>query len=287
MTFSGDGQQLFVSYTDNRGDSIIAEYPMAGDRADPEGARILLTVAQPFSNHNGGQIERGPDGLLYVGLGDGGSSGDPLNAGQDPTTLLGSILRIDPEDPGGEAGYGIPADNPFADGEQGRPEVWLYGVRNPWRFSFDQANGDLWIGDVGQNAVEEVTHLPATGGPAGRGANLGWRLMEGDQPFDGDGPPPGHVGPIYTYGRDGGACSVTGGYVYRGDELPDLAGVYVFGDFCTGEIVGLQSLADGTLVVADIVTDRDVDQIVSFGQDLDGEIYVLGSGGSVSRLEAG
>ena len=287
LTFSGDGQLLYVSYTNNDGDSVIAEYPMAGDEADAGAARILLTVEQPFSNHNGGQVERGPDGLLYFGLGDGGSGGDPLNAGQDTTTLLGSILRLDPANPGGEAAYGVPADNPFADGVGGRPEIWLYGVRNPWRFSFDRARGDLWIGDVGQNTREEITVLRADGGPPGRGANLGWRLMEGDRSFEGGSPPPGHVAPIHTYGRDGGACSVTGGYVYRGEGIPALDGVYLFGDYCTGEIVGLQTLADGSLLVGDVVTDRGVGQIVSFGEDADGEVYVLGSGGSVSRLEAG
>lgn len=286
MTFSADGQILYVSYTDNGGNSVVAEYAMDGDRADPDSGRILLTVEQPFSNHNGGQVERGPDGLLYVGLGDGGSGGDPLDSGQDTSTLLGAILRIDPQNPGGEAAYGIPADNPFANGEGGRPEIWLYGVRNPWRFSFDRANGDLWIGDVGQNAIEEITHLPAIDGSAGRGANLGWRLVEGDQPFDGGTAPPDHVGPIHTYGREGG-CSVTGGYVYRGQALPELAGAYLFADFCAAELIALRDLDDGSILVGDIVTDRGVGQIVSFAEDADGELYVLGAGGSISRLEAG
>ncbi len=285
MTFSADGGFLYVSYTDNRGDTVLAEYRMDGDTADEGSERVLFQLEQPFSNHNGGQVERGPDGLLYLGIGDGGSGGDPLNSGQDTTTLLGTILRLDPANPSGEQAYGLPGDNPFADGEDGRPEIWLYGVRNPWRFSFDRDTDDLWIGDVGQNAIEEITLLPANGGLPGRGANLGWRLMEGDQPFDGGSPPPGHVGPIYTYGRDGGACSVTGGYVYRGDRIPALGGVYLFGDFCTGQIVGLQRLADGSLLVGDVVTDRGVGSIVSFGQDAEGEVYVLGSGGSISLLE--
>lgn len=287
LTFSDDGQRLYVSYTDNNGDSVIAEYAMDGDRADPDSARILLTLEQPFSNHNGGQIERGPDGLLYVAFGDGGNGGDPLNSGQDTSTLLGAILRIDPENPGGEAAYGIPADNPFADGNGGRPEIWLYGVRNPWRFSFDRANGDLWIGDVGQNAVEEVTFLPADGGLAGRGANLGWRLVEGDQPFEGGRAPADHAAPIHTYGRDGGACSVTGGYVYRGQLIPELTGAYIFADFCVGQILALRDLGDGSILVGDVVTDRSVGRIVTFGEDADGEIYVLAPGGSINRLEAG
>ena len=285
LTFSGDGSFLYASYTDARGDSVLAEYRMNGDQADPSSARILLQVEQPFSNHNGGQVERGPDGLLWFALGDGGSGGDPLNAGQDTSSLLGSILRVDPSNRSGEQAYGLPADNPFADGEQGRPEIWLYGVRNPWRFAFDPATDDLWIGDVGQNAIEEITLLPAAGGLPGRGANLGWRLMEGDRPFDGGSPPAGHAAPIYTYDHSGGACSVTGGPVYRGDRLPALDGVYLFGDFCSGQIVGLERLDDGSLLVGDVVTDRGVGSIVSFGQDDAGEVYVLGSGGSVSLLE--
>ncbi len=287
LTFSADGQLLYVSYTNNNGDSVIAEYAMDGDRADPDSARILLTLEQPFSNHNGGQIERGPDGLLYVAFGDGGSGGDPLNSGQDTSTLLGAILRIDPNNPGGEAAYGIPADNPFADGSGGRPEIWLYGVRNPWRFSFDRATGDLWIGDVGQNAVEEVTFLPADGGLAGRGANLGWRLVEGDQPFEGGTAPADHAAPIHTYGRDGGACSVTGGYVYRGQLIPELTGAYIFADYCVGQILALRDLGDGSILLGDVVTDRSVGRIVTFGEDEDGEIYVLAPGGSINRLEAG
>lgn len=287
LTFSPDGRLLYVSYTGNSGESIVAEYAMDGDRADADSARILLTVEQPFSNHNGGQIEWGPDDLLYVALGDGGNGGDPLNSGQDTSTLLGAILRLDPENPGGEAAYGIPADNPFADGERGRPEIWLYGVRNPWRFSFDRDTGDLWIGDVGQNAVEEITFLPADGGSAGRGANLGWRLVEGDQPFDGGTPPPDHAAPIHTYGREGGACSVTGGYVYRGERIPELSGAYLFADYCVGQILALRALDDGSILIGDVVTDRSVGRIVSFGEDEDGEIYVLAPGGSINRLEAG
>ncbi|MEM9563136.1 MAG: PQQ-dependent sugar dehydrogenase [Actinomycetota bacterium] len=283
LTFSTDGGLLYVSYTDNRGDSVLAEYRMAGDIADPSSARILMQIEQPFSNHNGGQVERGPDGLLYWALGDGGSGGDPLDSGQDTSTLLGNILRLDPFNPSGEQAYGVPADNPFADGERGRPEIWLYGVRNPWRFSFDRDTDDLWIGDVGQNLVEEITFLPADGGLPGRGANLGWRLMEGDQPFDGGSPPAGHVGPIYTYGRDAG-CSVTGGYVYRGSAIQALDGVYLFSDFCSGEIVGVDRLGDGSVLVGDVVTDRGVGSVVSFGEDAEGEVYVLGSGGSVSLL---
>lgn len=279
LAFSPDGGLLYTSYTDKQGTSVVSEHRMSGDRADGS-ERIVLEVEQPFSNHNGGQITFGPDGFLYVALGDGGSGGDPLNSGQDTTLLLGSILRIDPFT---SSGYEVPADNPLV-GLEAQDEIWLWGVRNPWRFSFDRATGDLWIGDVGQNAIEEVTHLPAAGDLAGRGANLGWRLMEGDQVFTGSGPPPDHTGPIYTYGRDNGRCSVTGGYVYRGQRLANLAGVYVFADFCTSEIFGLERSADGSILVADVVTDRVVSNVVSFGEGPGGELYVLGSNGSVSLL---
>jgi glucose/arabinose dehydrogenase len=285
LTFSADGDDLYLSYTNRRGDSTVAEYPLVDDRVDDASSRILLQVDQPYSNHNGGQVTVGPDGLLYVALGDGGSGGDPLDSGQDTTTLLGSILRIDPADPAGEAGYGIPVDNPYADGEGGRPEIWIHGVRNPWRFSFDRANGDLWIADVGQNAIEEIDHLPADGGPAGRGANLGWRVMEGDRVFDPEAAPlTDHTGPIYTYDHRDGRCSVTGGYVYRGGRIPDLGGVYLFADYCSGELFGLQAVDDGVLV-ADLVTDVSPGPVISFGEDADGELYVLEAGGAILRLD--
>ena len=278
IDFSADGSLLYLSYTNRGGNSILAEYPMTGDQADADRERILIQIDQPFRNHNGGQVTRGPDGFLYLAMGDGGSGGDPLDSGQDTSTLLGAVLRIDPFDPAGETAYGIPADNPFANGVDGRPEIWLYGVRNPWRFSFDRANGDLWIGDVGQGAVEEVTYLqagsPAADRPAGRGANLGWRLMEGDRVFDGDGPPPDHAAPIYTYDHSAGRCSVTGGYVYRGQRIPNLAGVYLFADYCTGELFGLRAIDQG-LLVANLGTDRGAGNVISFGEDADGEVYVL------------
>ena len=173
---------------------------------DKSSRRELLFVEQPYSNHNGGQLVVGPDGFLYIGLGDGGDGGDPHGHGQDTSTLLGSILRIDPEE-GSEDGpaYAIPPGNPFADGEDGAPETWLYGVRNPWRFTFDTANGDLWVADVGQNEWEEINRLPAVNGfEAGRGANLGWNEMEGTHSFDGGENPAGGVLPIFEYDHDAG-----------------------------------------------------------------------------------
>jgi glucose/arabinose dehydrogenase len=286
MTFSSDGRKLYLDFTrEPDGATVVLEYEL-GDRPtiDEDSRRELLLVEQPFSNHNGGQLVTGPDGFLYVGLGDGGSSGDPERTGQDPTDLLGSILRIDPEaNVEGEPAYGIPPGNPFADGEEGRGEVWLYGVRNPWRFTFDAATGDLWVADVGQDAYEEINRLPSTGGfDAGKGDNLGWSEMEATHSFDGDNPP-GAVLPIFEYGRDAG-CSVTGGYVYRGEEIPGLEGVYLYADYCSAGIRGLQM--DGDAVIDDRTWDLPVEQVQSFGQGDDGELYVLLASGPVLKITA-
>ncbi len=286
MTFSSDGRKLYLDYTRQPdGHTVVDEY-LLGDRAtiDRSSRRELLVVQQPFANHNGGQLVIGPDGFLYVGLGDGGSGGDPDGNGQDPSTLLGSILRIDPEGRTEDRAYGIPPGNPFADGEGGAPETWLYGVRNPWRFTFDSANGNLWVADVGQNAFEEINRLPATAGfDSGRGANLGWNEMEGTHPFEGGENPPGAVLPIFEYGRDAG-CSITGGYVYQGDDIPALAGTYLYADYCSRGIRGIQVYGD---TVIDARTwDLPVEQVQSFGQGDDGELYVLLAGGPVLKLTA-
>ena len=290
LAFSINGQLLYVSYTDNNGDSVVAEYEMDLVTALERTERILLEVEQPYSNHNGGQITVGPDGFLYVALGDGGSGGDPLGSGQDTSTLLGSILRIDPLEPTDDLPYRIPEDNPFVGSRGQRNEIWAYGLRNPWRFSFDVRTGDLWIGDVGQALWEEVDFLAAGAEPAGRGANLGWNILEGDQPYDSDTPddvraPQGYVPPVHTYAHEGGRCSITGGYVYRGDQIEVLQGVYVFGDYCTGELFGLQRLDDGRLVHGPITVRRALGQVVSFGEGPEQELYVLEADGTVSRLQ--
>jgi glucose/arabinose dehydrogenase len=285
ITFSTDGSRLYAAYTGNDARQYLVEYTMDEEEVDERSRRQLIVLDDPFPNHNGGQVAFGPDGFLYWGMGDGGGGGDPEQTGQDPSDLLGSIIRIDPdvapEDTTGIA-YAIPNGNPFAAGG-GAAEVWAFGLRNPWRFSFDRLTGDLWIGDVGQDRVEEIDLLPSVGGTnAGRGANLGWPIMEGDEPFAGEEPPEGAVAPVFAYGRDSGACSVTGGYVYRGTRVPSLAGIYVFADFCEGRLRGIVQ-RDGVFV-DQAALGPEVEAPISFGEGIDGELYVLSQTGSVYRI---
>jgi glucose/arabinose dehydrogenase len=283
IVFSPDGGTLYVHYSlAPSGDARVAAYTMAGDEVDTGSYRELLALEDPFPNHNGGEMEFGPDGYLYIALGDGGGGGDPEGNGQDTQALLGKILRIDPASPSGGQEYGIPADNPFADGAGGRPEVWLYGVRNPWRFSFDRANGDLWIGDVGQNEWEEIDQLQAAAG-GGRGANLGWNEVEATHPFEGGSNPDGGVLPVFEYSHDEG-CSVTGGVVYRGAAIPGLGGAYLFSDYCQGDVRGLR-VRDGQ-VTEERTFDAHVDQLVSFSEDAADEVYALSLLGGIYRLDA-
>ncbi len=279
--------RLFVNYTDLDGNTVVAEFradaPAAA--ADPGSERVLLQVEQPYSNHNGGMLAFGPrDGYLYVGMGDGGSGGDPLGHGQNPATLLGALLRLDVD--GGQP-YQIPADNPFVGDPGRRPEVFAYGLRNPWRFAFDRMTGDLWIADVGQNDLEEVDLALA---PLRGGLNFGWNAMEGGSCF-----PPAlgafarcapedYQLPIAEYGRAQG-CSITGGYAYRGRRFPALAAAYVFGDYCSGRIWTLQLDDRGAWRM---VQRAQVDvRISSFGEDEQGELYITDdSGGRLLRLRA-
>jgi glucose/arabinose dehydrogenase len=278
LTFSPDGRFLYVNYTDVAGDTHVTEFPFDGDAADPDRRRDVLFVDQPYANHNGGNLAFGPDGYLYVGLGDGGGAGDPDANAQSLDTLLGKMLRISPRPEGGEP-YGVPGDNPFVGRPRARPEIWAYGLRNPWRWSFDRETGDLWIGDVGQDAWEEIDVLPA-GGAAG--ANLGWDRLEGSHPFEGGTGPEGTVLPVHEYANGAGTCSVTGGYVYRGTDVPDLVGAYLFGDVCRGVLEAFV-LRDGR---ADGLRDLGltVPNLVSFGEDADGELYALSLSGPVYRL---
>ncbi len=260
---------FYINYTDLNGDTVIARYQVSPDdpnRADPASETRLFHIPQPYANHNGGGMEFGPDGYLYLGLGDGGAAGDPLNNGQSLNSLLGKILRIDVNqgDP-----YAIPVDNPFASGG-GLPEIWAYGLRNPWRFSFDRLTGDLYIGDVGQNQWEEIDYLPA-GAPGG--ANFGWNYFEGSHPYQGILPPTQTViAPVAEYSHAEG-CSVTGGVVYHGGRLPEWQGVYLYGDYCTGRVWGLLRGSEGSWMHA--VLFDNVGRITSFGEDEQGEIYLI------------
>jgi glucose/arabinose dehydrogenase len=279
-------RRLFVDYTRARdGGTIVSELRASADgsRVDPSSERIILFVPQPFANHNGGQLAFGPDGYLYIGLGDGGSGGDPYGNGQNRNVLLGKILRIDVDGPhaAGKA-YGIPPDNPYAAGGfapgEGRPEVWAYGLRNPWRFSFDRVTGELYVGDVGQNAWEEIDRQPLD--PPG-GANYGWNLMEGNHCFQSGCDPTGLTMPIAEYSHQLG-CSVTGGYVYRGTAQAALRGMYIFGDYCSGRLFTVHS-EDGAITTGTVAESGL--NISSFGEDEAGELYLVDlSGGGLYRL---
>ena len=250
--------------------SVLSRFETNGGLGDPASESVLLEVPQPYSNHNGGMIEFGPDGMLYVALGDGGSAGDPQRHGQNLATLLGTILRIDVT-AGGGTPYAVPADNPFIGQNGARGEIWAYGLRNAWRFSFDRETGDLWTGDVGQNALEEVDIVR-------RGGNYGWNEMEGSRCFRPACDPDAFETPVIEYGRNMG-CSITGGYVYRGQRLPELRGVYLYADFCSGRIWGLRW--DGERVTEQAQLARAEFQIPSFGEDEAGEVYVLGFDGGI------
>jgi glucose/arabinose dehydrogenase len=274
LAFSEDGQHLYTNHTDPNGDTRITEWTMTGGRADPGSRRELLFVDQPFSNHNGGNLAMGRDGFLYIGLGDGGGAGDPLGNAQSLESLLGKMLRIDPRS-AGDAAYRVPGDNPFARQEGARPEIWALGLRNPWRYSFDSATGDLWIADVGQGTREEVNRQPDGKG----GQNYGWDRLEGTLPFEGDAPADA-VPPVYEYGRDQGS-TVIGGYVYRGSDIPELTGTYVFGDFFEPELRGLE-LDGGN--VRERGLGVEVENLAAFGQDSAGELYALSLSGPVYRI---
>ena len=274
-----DHDRFFVNYTDLQGDTRISEFLVTAenrDRADAGSERTLLTVAQPYGNHNGGQIKFGPDGYLYIGMGDGGASGDPHGYGQNRDTLLGALLRLDVDQ---AQPYAIPPDNPFLNDPASRPEIWAYGLRNPWRFSFDRLTGDLYIADVGQNAWEELNFVTASSG----GENYGWNRLEGTHCFNprlcrAD----GTLLPILEYDHNDG-CSITGGYVYRGTQFPSLSGHYFFSDYCGGVIWNLRhNDADwqkNPLLETNL-------NISSFGEDAAGDLYVLDhAGGDVYQLQ--
>jgi len=295
----GSRGYFYVDYTNLAGDTVIARYKVSPDPnlADPSSEEILLTISQPYANHNGGQLAFGPDGYLYIGMGDGGSGGDPGNRAQNPGELLGKILRIDVEQastpipPAGgiqvffpvifrvgvDPPYRIPPNNPFIKTPGYRPEIWALGLRNPWRFSFDRTTGDLFIADVGQDAWEEVDFQPA--GSSG-GQNYGWRILEGAHcynPSSGCVPPPGYVAPAFEYSHgtgDSNGCSVTGGFVYRGNTYPSMQGIYFYGDYCRGKIWG--AVNTGSWQTSLLTTAPF--SISSFGEDENAELYAVDFG---------
>ena len=262
---------FYVNYTNTAGNTVIARYTVSAnpDVADATSATTILTVPQPFSNHNGGSLKFGPDGYLYIGMGDGGSAGDPGNRAQNINENLGKMLRIDVD---AASPYGIPADNPYV-GITGNDEIWAIGLRNPWKFSFDMANGDLWIADVGQNQIEEINKIAA---PTTTGLNFGWKCYEGNSVYSTCSDSATYTYPLAQYTHTGGACSITGGYVYRGSLYPNLVGKYIFADYCNNKVGYVNE--DGTIVWTTAFSGTN---ITTFGQDINGEIYVGGSGSGV------
>ncbi|MEM9492488.1 MAG: PQQ-dependent sugar dehydrogenase, partial [Myxococcota bacterium] len=280
---------LFVNYTNETGGrkTVIAEYQVSGDNPNVAGRdeQVILTFGQPRSNHNGGMLEFGSDGYLYIGVGDSGGGDDPDDAAENNTVLLGSLLRIDVDngDP-----YAIPSENPYADSPDGpndpRPEIWAYGLRNPWRFSFDRQTNDLYIADVGQDAREEINIQPAA---STGGENYGWDIYEGDlcnEPNQGGScVDTGVTMPAHVYNHNNDRCSITGGYVYRGQCMPDIQGRYFYADYCSNQVFTLEYAGGEVRNNQDLNVDFGED-ITSFGEDGAGEIYVVNRGGTVSRI---
>ncbi len=271
--------RFFVNYTrKDDGATVIAEYHRS-ERVDLAGReeRVLVSIPQPYPNHNGGMIAFGPDGYLYIGMGDGGAGGDPQNRAQNKNELLGKLLRIDVNN---LVPYGIPKDNPFIKSKESH-EVFAIGLRNPWRFSFDRETGDLWLADVGQNKWEEVNVVR-------KGGNYGWRVMEGFHCFNLPEPcgKENFTSPLIEYDHQGGRCSITGGYVYRGKAIPALVGTYLYGDFCSGELFLVRTTQGGQVSGEPWVLKTNA-AISSFGEDENGEIYLLDRKGAVYLLAPG
>ena len=272
---------FFVDFTNSHGDTHVERFKVSSnpDIADSASALLILKIDQPYANHNGGLVMFGPDGMLYIGTGDGGSAGDPGSNGQSRNALLGKLLRINVSraDP-----YTIPVGNPYASGTDGKPEVWATGMRNPWRFAFDRPSGLLYVADVGQNEIEEIDVVLASRA----GVNYGWNTMEGDacyRPSSGCNKE-GLEMPVLTYRHEGGACSITGGFVYRGRRVPEIVGHYFYADYCAGWIRSFR-YQDG--IAADRrawKTDSNVGHIVSFGEDSSGELYIVAENGKIFRV---
>lgn len=274
---------FYVNYTDNSGNTVVSRFSVSAedpDVADPASEKVLLTATQPFRNHNGGDLHFGPDGYLYIALGDGGDGGDPEDNGQERQTLLGKILRIDVDngDP-----YSIPQDNPFAQTDETLDEIWALGLRNPWRFSFDRLTGDMYIGDVGQGNQEEINFQPAS---STGGENYGWRCYEGDLSFNttGCGPSADYVFPVHVYESNlPVGCSVTGGFVYRGTTFPLLYGKYIYTDYCSGIFWALEQGEDGAWINTELFNGADY-RYVSLGEDKEGELYLVCITGEIFQI---
>ncbi len=268
---------FYLNYINNQGNTTISRFTANLDltSADPASEQIILTQEQPYQNHNGGNLTFGPDGFLYIGFGDGGSAADPQGNAQNPNTLLGKMVRIAVQN---QDSYGLPDTNPYVNGG-GRPEIWAIGLRNPWRFSFDMMTGGLYIADVGQGDWEEIDYIQPDINP---NYNFGWDYFEGTHAFEGQ-PPAGEnfIPPVFEYDHSQG-CSVTGGYVYRGSEMPDWNGVYFFGDYCSGKVWGLLPTGDGSWKSSLLFETGQ--NITSFGQDRHGEIYLVAQSGSIFKL---
>ncbi len=280
---------FYVRYTTPVGDVRISEFHVSAnpDRADPTSERVLLTIPHRlFPNHNGGKLAFGPDGYLYVGTGDGGGEGDPYNNGQNLGSLLGKMLRIDPDNRTGSLPYAIPPGNPFAGQSGRRAEIWSYGLRNPYQYSFDRQTGDLWVADVGQNLWEEVDRATAAGG-LGQGANYGWSVMEGDhcyKPASGCATG-GKVLPLAEYNHganDSNGCAIQGGFVYRGTAHPELVGRYFFSDYCSGRIWDVAADGPASQKIQQLLTTRLA--VTGWGQGSDGELYLTATNGILYQL---
>jgi glucose/arabinose dehydrogenase len=287
LAFHPTADLAYVDFTDANGDTVVAEFAIdpATGVFDRDSYREVLTVDQPYRNHNGGQLAFGPDQLLYIGLGDGGSGGDPERHALDLSSRLGKILRIDPL-ADGDAPFTVPVDNPFVDDPAADPTIWSYGLRNPWRFSFDPDTGDLWIADVGQGDFEEINHATATDRrDAGKGANYGWSAFEGFERYNDDQPAEGAVAPLFVYDHADGRCSVSGGAVARGDAVPDLRGWYVFGDYCTGQIWALDPTAPAT--EPRVIQIAQLGGLAAIAVGPERDLYAVSNGGTVARLIPG
>lgn len=281
LAFSPDGDRAYVNHTDLDGDTVIAEYRVESDgRLDIGSRRVLLEIDQPFGNHNGGRVVIGPDALLYIGMGDGGSAGDPLRLATDLSSLHGALLRIDPT-PTADDPYQIPADNPYLDIEGARPELFAIGLRNPWGFGFDEVTGDLWVADVGQNEYEELNlvRAGADGTVAGAGVHFGWSAFEGFSDFNDDVIVTDHHRPVLVYEHGERGCSITGGDVYRNGSITELESTYVFSDFCSGRLWAFDADADIEVELLQL------DRVAAVSRGPDDEIWVASHNGTIWRID--